>query len=512
MTDVLYIVGRGSEHDNLELRWSLRSLAKYAKNLGRVVVAGYPPAFLSDEVVRLPLADLSDDYKHHNILAAILAAIDRGVVRGDFLYSSDDHFLTAPADLDAWPFYYKGEMLPETSDFRTEPTPYQKSLISTRRLLEAAGLEPRNWSSHCNTHMHTADAPRVRELLQLGRRLGLSRFGYEPTCLFMACRAAREKITPTLRRDVKIGEQFHLPAPSPVPFTFIDARPAIERFGLSAISRLRWHGRPASPMQLFRVAAPLLPELADVDKLLYCDIDVDFRSPRFAEVFDLDVPGDMTAVPDAPRFQELASLNSQYFNSGVLLMDLRNMRRNHPELERMIPQWTDVAVERRFKFIDQDVINKFCYVSPMPHAFNVMPRHYAAGEDAFIVHYASKDKLTGGYPPAELATRIGASKTRTGASETRTSASETRTGAAILFCVDGDLRAHGWLHYALETLARVAPPGLRVFIASDSPYPGELPPSISISDAAFSSKSFLSWTAASFPSPSTFEVSAHAEA
>ena len=37
--DVLYIVGTGSKHDNLELRWSLRSLAKFGRGVGRVIVA-----------------------------------------------------------------------------------------------------------------------------------------------------------------------------------------------------------------------------------------------------------------------------------------------------------------------------------------------------------------------------------------------------------------------------------------------------------------------------------------
>ena len=39
MMDVLYIVGPESGHQNRELRWSLRSLEKFGRNLGRVVVA-----------------------------------------------------------------------------------------------------------------------------------------------------------------------------------------------------------------------------------------------------------------------------------------------------------------------------------------------------------------------------------------------------------------------------------------------------------------------------------------
>lgn len=42
--DILYIVGKGrSLCDNKELRYSLRSLAKYGKNIDRIFVAGYCP-------------------------------------------------------------------------------------------------------------------------------------------------------------------------------------------------------------------------------------------------------------------------------------------------------------------------------------------------------------------------------------------------------------------------------------------------------------------------------------
>lgn len=56
MTDILYILGHGADKiDNVPLRWSLRSLAKHATNVGRVIVAGNIPAWLSDEVVKVPI-------------------------------------------------------------------------------------------------------------------------------------------------------------------------------------------------------------------------------------------------------------------------------------------------------------------------------------------------------------------------------------------------------------------------------------------------------------------------
>ena len=58
MIDVLYIVGTGSHWNNYELRYSLRTLEKYGKNIGRVFVSGFNPVFLSNEVIFTSIPDI----------------------------------------------------------------------------------------------------------------------------------------------------------------------------------------------------------------------------------------------------------------------------------------------------------------------------------------------------------------------------------------------------------------------------------------------------------------------
>ena len=53
--DIVYILGTGSKHDNIELRMSLRSICKYGQNIGRVIVAGDPVDWLSDDVVKIKI-------------------------------------------------------------------------------------------------------------------------------------------------------------------------------------------------------------------------------------------------------------------------------------------------------------------------------------------------------------------------------------------------------------------------------------------------------------------------
>ena len=52
--DILYIVGNFSKCDDWEFRFSLRSIDKYGKNIGRVFVCGYCPDWLSDNIIKIP--------------------------------------------------------------------------------------------------------------------------------------------------------------------------------------------------------------------------------------------------------------------------------------------------------------------------------------------------------------------------------------------------------------------------------------------------------------------------
>lgn len=74
MVDIVYAVGKGSKDiDDKPLRWSLRSVEKFAKNVGRVIVAGYPPDWLSDEAIKVPFEQTHR--KHVNMLLTIAEAV-----------------------------------------------------------------------------------------------------------------------------------------------------------------------------------------------------------------------------------------------------------------------------------------------------------------------------------------------------------------------------------------------------------------------------------------------------
>lgn len=76
MVDIVYVVGKGAkDNDDRPLRWSLRSVQMFAKNVGRVIVAGYPPNWLSDEAIKVPF--VQKYAKHINMLLTEAEAVKK---------------------------------------------------------------------------------------------------------------------------------------------------------------------------------------------------------------------------------------------------------------------------------------------------------------------------------------------------------------------------------------------------------------------------------------------------
>lgn len=199
--DILYIVGNGSKHDNAELRYSLRSICKYGKNIGKVIVAGQPPEWLSDEVETLKVED-KYNYKHNNILNCIEHVVDANMVHGDFLYSSDDHFYIKEVDFDKYPFYIKSNHLRNNVEKTDAFYRYHASLVETGQLLRNNGFDDANFSQHCNTHMNADIIKSHKEMLHKSYEMPL---GAEPTSLVMNIWKSIQPLYFIKRHDLKVS-------------------------------------------------------------------------------------------------------------------------------------------------------------------------------------------------------------------------------------------------------------------------------------------------------------------
>lgn len=152
--DVVYIVGTGSKWNNMELRYSLRSICTYAKNLGVVYVCTeHQIPWLIDKANSLKQVVYKQPYSDpaKNVLSAIRYFFNN-YQPDEFLLANDDFFYVNPVDLNNYPMYSKGQ-LPSTykhgvyGDAR-----YSHLLCETYKLLSSRGLPTTNFAHHCLTH------------------------------------------------------------------------------------------------------------------------------------------------------------------------------------------------------------------------------------------------------------------------------------------------------------------------------------------------------------------------
>ncbi len=206
MIDVLYLVGppEADGRGYQELRWSLRSLAKYARNVGRVIVAGYPPDFLSDRVERFPNRNNGERHKFLCQWRKLFAAIDAGVVKGEFLLAYDDNFYARPFDADATPRYYRMEALPPLERENRGGENYRRVLAATRATLLDAGYGIVDAASHCNLRLDTADADEVRRLACTTKHKDAWELGLDIGVMFYNVRMRRAPFKGVYRPDRKI--------------------------------------------------------------------------------------------------------------------------------------------------------------------------------------------------------------------------------------------------------------------------------------------------------------------
>lgn len=225
--DIVYVLGKGSVADNYELRLSLRSLCRFGRGIGRVIVAGETPKFLSDEVIAVPCKDVKPGRKHVNILNAIKTAAEAVKMTRPFLYSSDDHFLSAPVDFRDYPIYCRfkanknGYVYNEEEcrkifnaykDKSAKLSEYNKSLVATRAMLESEGLLPMWTNWHGNTWMFPEVLGEAWELCERNDEKFKTKIGYEPTIVVNSLhirdvlRSGNKMNLELLRRDVKFGK------------------------------------------------------------------------------------------------------------------------------------------------------------------------------------------------------------------------------------------------------------------------------------------------------------------
>lgn len=150
MIDIVIPYKSSQWHDN-ELRYSLRSLEKFGRNVGNVFIVGDCPEFLKhavvqefisggsvtalDGIIHIPKKDGVGHQK--NIMLKLLMACGDSRVSENFIAWQDDYFLTAETDLENYPYYYSGTIQQKIA-IRIPNDGYGKSMENTRNWLNAS--------------------------------------------------------------------------------------------------------------------------------------------------------------------------------------------------------------------------------------------------------------------------------------------------------------------------------------------------------------------------------------
>lgn len=178
--DIVYVVGRKERENYLNLRMSLRSINRFGSGIDKVIVVGFPPKWLSTKVIARVVPDRYL-YKHSNILFCLEQVVAEGLVQGDFLYSSADHFYVKPVDFNSYPVYIKGE-LRRNANKSDSHYQYHRSLYDTYLLCVKHGLPTLNYAQHCNTHMHSEVIKDIHDIILESYDFP---YGVEPTSIVM---------------------------------------------------------------------------------------------------------------------------------------------------------------------------------------------------------------------------------------------------------------------------------------------------------------------------------------
>src|SRR6478736_5445924 len=194
--DVLIVLGGGSKWQNNEVKYCLRSIEKYATNVGKVWVVGHNPGFLSDAVNMVEHPDAPTN-KEHRIAEQIAFAAKSTRISEHFLWINDDTFFLQDVDILTYPYYNDGDLTSKWQ--KTKMNGYRAALNQADAQLKARGLPNKNFEQHVPIIFSRAGIAKMSAWITLS-----SKVPYGMTFRSIYCNALGVKPGPAYR-DMKIG-------------------------------------------------------------------------------------------------------------------------------------------------------------------------------------------------------------------------------------------------------------------------------------------------------------------
>ena len=142
--DLVYILGKGSNWQDNELRYSLRSLQQHVKNVENVYLIGQKPPFLNDKIIHIPHNDIYKN-KAQNIMAKVYRACIDKRISNNFMFWNDDYFALEDFEIDNYPYYYKCDL---EHSIMINMGEYRNHCDATLKYLKSQNLPFKNFDTH----------------------------------------------------------------------------------------------------------------------------------------------------------------------------------------------------------------------------------------------------------------------------------------------------------------------------------------------------------------------------
>jgi len=169
--DVVYVLGTGSNWNNNEIRFSLRSVEKNLKGVRKIWIIGEKPDWIRNiNHIQHP-DEIGPNNADGNIIRKVLRACREESLTENFLFINDDHLIMKPMTASEIPPYHKGNMLNFPKEY-FEETFWRLRLWRTRNILHQKGFKALHFDCHVPLVMNKNRFPEVMAMFDYEKATG----------------------------------------------------------------------------------------------------------------------------------------------------------------------------------------------------------------------------------------------------------------------------------------------------------------------------------------------------
>ena len=146
--DIVYVYSKNSSTwRGMEIKFSIRSLAKYGRNYNRIIIIGDRPVYFNEMIVHVPFEDNPMYSKERRIFEKLLAVGEKANIFDGFIMFNDDYFLMREIDFNYLPYYFNCSLELKIKKRKNNDI-YNQAMLNTQRMLKDRAKDTRHFDIH----------------------------------------------------------------------------------------------------------------------------------------------------------------------------------------------------------------------------------------------------------------------------------------------------------------------------------------------------------------------------